>query len=74
ISLDAIEEVSVNIAPFDVRQSGFTGAGIFAVTKSGTNTFHGSAYGLYRNQDYNGKKVGSVTLTDPAPSTKKIYG
>lgn len=74
ISLDAIEEVSVNIAPFDVRQSGFTGADIFAVTKSGTNTFHGSAYGLYRNQDYNGKKVGSVTLTDPAPSTKKIYG
>jgi hypothetical protein len=74
ISLDAIEEVSVNIAPYDVRQSGFTGAGIFAVTKSGTNIFHGSAYTLYRNQDYNGKKVGSVTLTNPAPSTKKIYG
>lgn len=74
ISIDAIEEISVNIAPYDVRQSGFTGAGINAITKSGTNTLKGSIYSLYRNQDYNGKNVGSVTLPDPVISSNKIFG
>lgn len=74
ISIDAIEEVSVNIAPFDVRQSGFTGAGINAVTKSGTNTLKGSVYGLYRNQDYNGLNVGSVKLPAQVQSSNKIFG
>ena len=74
ISIDAIEEVSVNIAPFDVRQSGFTGAGINAVTKSGTNTLKGSVYGLYRNQDYNGLNVGDRKLPTLVNSSNQIFG
>jgi Carboxypeptidase regulatory-like domain len=74
ISLDAIEEISVNIAPFDVRQSNFTGAGISAVTKSGTNTFHGSAYGYYRDQTFNGTNVGKIKLPAQQNQKNTIYG
>lgn len=63
ISLDAIEEISINVAPYDIRQSNFTGANVNAVTKSGTNTWHGTAYTYYRDTAFNGSKVGEKTLT-----------
>ncbi|MDD4592396.1 MAG: TonB-dependent receptor, partial [Parabacteroides sp.] len=55
ISMDAIQEIQVVVSPFDVRQGGFTGGGINAITKQGTNKFHGSAYTYYTNQKMYGK-------------------
>ena len=57
ISLDAIEQISVSLAPYDVTKAGFTGASIDAVTKSGTNKIEGSVFGFYRSSDMTGGKV-----------------
>ncbi len=57
ISLDAIDQIQVSTAPYDVTQSGFTGASVNAVTKSGTNEFKGTAYTFYRDDNLTGNKV-----------------
>ncbi len=57
ISIDAIEEMQVVISPYDVRQTGFIGGGVNAITKSGTNTFKGSAYVYHRNENMRGNMV-----------------
>jgi hypothetical protein len=57
ISIEAIEELQVVIAPYDVRQTNFIGGGVNAITKSGTNTFKGSAYTFHRNENLRGDAV-----------------
>lgn len=63
ISLDAIDQLQVNIAPFDIRQSGFTGASINAVTKSGTNNFYANGFFQTRTDQFVGDKVNTFNLT-----------
>ena len=62
ISLDALEQLSVSITPYDVRQTGFTGAAINAVTKSGTNELTGSAYTFLTNNNLIGDRVGDGSI------------
>ncbi|HMU45983.1 MAG TPA: carboxypeptidase regulatory-like domain-containing protein [Chitinophagaceae bacterium] len=74
ISLDAIEQLTVNVSPYDVKQGNFTGAGISAITKSGTNEFHGSAYTFYRDQSFNGRNVKDTKLGEQSKSKTTIFG
>lgn len=63
ISLDAIDQIGINITPFNVRQSGFQGGAINMVTKRGTNKWHGSVYDYFTCSQMQGQKVDTNMLT-----------
>ncbi len=63
ISIDAIEELQVVISPFDVRQTNFIGGGVNAITKSGTNTFKGTAYVYHKNENLRGDTIGGEQIS-----------
>src|SRR5258705_7061099 len=73
ISLEAIEQVQVSVAPYDVRPGSFTGAGVNTVTRSGTNSFTGSVYRRQRNQSYVGTEAAGLAV-NPGIFTTHVTG
>lgn len=71
VSLDAVAQIEVAIAPYDVRISGFNGGSVNAITKSGTNQLSGSAYTYYNNQDFYGTPSGKLPVEN---QTTQRYG
>jgi hypothetical protein len=74
IALDAIEEISVNIAPYDVRMSQFTGASINAVTRSGDNTFKASVYSYIRPKSFTGNTVDGNEVVGANSRSSQTFG
>lgn len=76
ISMDAIDQFQVVVSPYDASLGNFTGGGINAITRSGTNTLHGSVYYYFRNQDFSGKTPGvpKDEATKLSDFSNKLYG
>ncbi len=74
ISIDALDEISINVTPFDIKQSGFIGSAINAVTRSGTNKFSGSVYTFWRNENQQGNEVAYNTPFPVQNLDVKTYG
>ena len=72
VSLDAIQEIQLLVSPYDVRQGGFSGGGINAVTKSGSNGLHGGAYYFGRNEKFIGAIPALKTPANPDPADVKF--
>lgn len=72
--MDAIDEVQVVVTPFDVRQTNFIGGGINAVTKSGTNTFKGTAYVYHNNENMHGNRIDNADLGERGTNRNTTYG
>ncbi|MBY0543734.1 MAG: TonB-dependent receptor, partial [Sphingobacteriaceae bacterium] len=74
ISIDALEQISINVTPYDVRQTGFTGGSVNAVTRSGTNKFTGNVFYTMRGDDQQGRKAGDYTIKNLQNLDEKNYG
>jgi len=74
IAMAAIEQIQVNVAPYDVRQGHFIGAGVNTITRSGTNSFAGSLYYWFRDQGMVGTKAGTATINAGTFDFKKYGG
>jgi hypothetical protein len=73
ISLDAIEQIQVNISPFDVRQGGFVGGNVNSVSRSGANTATGSVYQYMKSKDWQGYEVNAAPYTITVPKQDFNY-
>lgn len=77
ISIDAVDQIVVQLSPFDASLGNFTGGAINAITKSGTNAYHGSAYYIFRNENFAGKTPGKIADSlrkKLSPFDNKTYG
>lgn len=74
ISIDALEQISINVTPYDVRQTGFTGGSVNAVTRSGTNKFFANAFYTMRGEEQQGQKVGDYKIPALQSLSEKNFG